>query len=281
MSRRTRITVLVENAAKGRGMLGEHGLSYWIDTGDHRVLFDTGQTGQTLLHNTSRLSVNIAMADAVVLSHGHYDHTGGLTAVLGHHPHPRVLAHPAAFQRRYSRSRVTSVEDIGIPAEISLHAVRQRATVVETSKPTEIVPGLFVTGFVPRGTDYEDTGGAVYLDAACATPDPIDDDQAIYFSASQGTVVLLGCAHAGVINTLEYVRQLTGDQPIHAVIGGMHLVAASARRMDQTVASLRRLNVNVIAPTHCTGPAATARLWAEFPQAWRACPVSTVFDFTD
>lgn len=273
------ITTLVENTASGRGVRGEHGLAFWIEAGPHHVLFDTGQTADVLLHNADRLKIYLAAADTVVLSHGHYDHTGGLDEVLRQTSRPRLLLHPAALSRRFIRRLDGSVPDIGIPAGLTEADLRQRTELVWTAQPTDAVAGLKVTGEVPRNTDYEDTGGAFYLNSACTWPDPITDDQAVFFDTSEGTVVLLGCAHAGVINTLHYVQRLTDGQPIRAVIGGMHLAHASPERMDRTVQALRQLDVGLIAPTHCTGARSAARLWAELPDRWQPCPVGTRFEF--
>jgi len=144
--------------------------------------------------------------------------------------------------------------------------LRKAATgIVWTAKPTEVVDGIFVTGEIPRQNAFEDTGGSFFLDAACARPDTLLDDQALCFDSTEGLVVLLGCAHSGVVNTLEHVRDLAGGRPIHTVLGGMHLHAASPERMEKTIAAFRRLGVQRLAPAHCTGLPALAQLWTAFP----------------
>lgn len=274
-----RITILVENTAKGRGVRGEHGLAFWIEAGNRRILFDTGQTPDVLLHNADCLGIKLFSVDTVVLSHGHYDHTGGLAKLLGTETLTRLFLNPAALQRRYSRHRDGSTLDVGIPHDHNEQSLQRSATIAWTEQPTEILPGMHVTGEVPRDNDYEDTGGDFFLDESCAHPDPIIDDQAVYLDTTDGTVVLLGCAHAGVINTLEHIQDQTGGRPIHAVIGGMHLVHASPRRLDRTVEALRRFDLKLLAPGHCTGPQASARLWSEFSSIWQPCPVGTQFEF--
>ena len=272
------ITVLVENTAARHGLLAEHGLSFWIELGSQKVLFDTGQ-GKVLSGNAHRLGIRLELVDAVILSHGHYDHTGGLSYVLGSARRTRVYAHPAAFTPKYARNADGTARDIGMPF-LNERDVREQAELIWTEAPTEVGEGLMLTGPVPRRTDFEDTGGAFFTNNDCAQPDDLVDDQAAFLETSFGTVVILGCAHAGIINTLWYVQTLTGNRPIHTVIGGMHLLGASPERLNSTVDEVRRLNVQRLLPCHCTGFAATARLWNELPGRCAACPVGTAVELT-
>jgi 7,8-dihydropterin-6-yl-methyl-4-(beta-D-ribofuranosyl)aminobenzene 5'-phosphate synthase len=150
---------------------------------------------------------------------------------------------------------------------------------IATTQPTTVFDGLTVTGPVPRMSGFEDTGGQFFLDEACTRPDPLEDDQSVFFDTTQGTVVLLGCAHSGIINTLRYIRQLTDNRPVHAVIGGMHLVNASSHRIERTVEELQQIGVGRLAPAHCTGMPATVALWNAFPGQCQTCPVGTRFEF--
>jgi len=268
-----KVTVLVENTAQGRGLLGEHGLAFWIEIDGNRVLFDTGQTG-ILMNNARRLGIQLDRADAVVLSHGHYDHTGGLRDFLQMARAVTVYAHPLAFGPKYSR-KGDSCHSVAMP-NLDEQIVRDLAELVLIDKPLEIFPGLWLTGPVPRVTDFEDTGGAFFKDEAGVVIDDLIDDQAAFIASPAGTTVILGCAHSGVINTLLHVRHLTGGAPIHTVMGGMHLVNASQTRLDRTIEELRGLNVQRLLPCHCTGSAATAELWREFPGKCSRCNVGDI-----
>jgi len=270
------ITVLVENTAGGRDLLAEHGVSFWIELGGKRFLFDTGQ-GNVLMANARRLGIRLEQVDAIALSHGHYDHTGGLGDALRNSRATTVYAHPAAFEPKFAQYPDGTARDIGIPT-LDERMVRDMAELVLVEKPTEICDGLRLTGPVPRATEFEDTGGAFFRDKGCTERDQLIDDQAAFIETPAGTVVILGCAHAGVINTLRYVQTLTGNSPIHTVIGGMHLLHASPERMEKTLAELHRMDVQRLLPCHCTGFAAMARLWNEFPGRCAACPVGTAVE---
>jgi 7,8-dihydropterin-6-yl-methyl-4-(beta-D-ribofuranosyl)aminobenzene 5'-phosphate synthase len=278
MMARTRITVLVENTAHGPSVLAEHGLSYWIEHKGKRILLDSGQ-GSVIAGNAYKLGVPLREINALVLSHGHYDHTGGVAEALKSSQSVAIYAHPAAFTRKFIRNSDGTSREIGMPY-LSDKAIRDsRNRLTATDQPTTVFDGPTVTGPVPRLTDFEDTGGPFFLDEACTQSDPLDDDQSVFFDTAEGTVVLLGCAHSGVINTLRYIRQLTDNRPIHAVIGGMHLVGASSHRIERTIEELKRIGVGQLAPAHCTGMPATFALWTAFPTICVTCHAGKTFEF--
>ncbi len=271
MSEHVCITTLVEDTTSETGLFAEHGLSFWIEYGGQGVLFDTGKTG-LLLENARLLGVDVARADAIVLSHGHYDHTGGLVAVLDIAPRATIYAHPAALYPKFVR-KDTGTRAIGMSDStkevVRAHAQDER--VVWTEEPTKVVPGLFVTGQIPRHTNFEDVGGAFFVDENCEKADILPDDQAMFFDTPRGLVVLLGCAHAGVVNTLDYIMKLSGDKHIDSVVGGMHLLSASQDRIERTVNVFRKYSVRNIGLAHCTGANAAQEIHNAFPGRCFTC----------
>lgn len=269
------ITVLVENTANRQGLLAEHGLAFWIEHDGRRILFDTGQ-GLALQHNASVLGIDLSSVDDIALSHGHYDHTGGLAANLQSCSRATVYAHLSAFRERFVRDPDGQARPVGSQIESRDWLSSRVGQAVPTrGGPVNLGGGVWLTGEVPRRNDFEDAGGAFYLDEACTEADTVIDDQALFIETSQGLVVLLGCAHAGVVNTLEHIRTATGQDRIHAVLGGMHLLNADERRMEQTLRSLKELDVQRIGLAHCTGFAAMARLYHELPNRCFHCVTGT------
>ena len=267
------LTVLVENTASGRGLLGEHGLSYLIETGESRILFDTGQ-GLVLQHNAKQLGISLQNLDAVVLSHGHYDHAGGLMIVLDECNLTKLFLHPSALLPKFSNRG-----EIGSPIQDRETLEKKFSQLIWTDKPTEIIPGVYVTGTIPRLHPLEDTGGYFWQDSRHDQVDFLLDDQALFIDAPEGLVVVLGCAHAGVINTLNYIAQITGKDKFYAIIGGMHLLNSRRDRVQATAEILTKYQVPIIGANHCTGMAAIAFFWHELAGKCISCPVGTRVKF--
>lgn len=252
------VTILVDNQA-GEGLVSEHGLSMWIETEDKRILFDTGQ-GTALEHNVRVLGIDLGTADFLVLSHGHYDHTGGIPRVLQQARNSSVYCHPGVVQARYS------IRD-GMPMPVHM----PHASVAALSgfpsgqihwlqQPHMLSERIGITGPIPRETSFEDTGGPFYLDREGKLADPIEDDLALWIRTDDGLIVCVGCSHAGVVNTVHHIRRLSQGVRVRAIIGGFHLVNASTERLEQTIASLRLLDPDIVVPGHCTGEPAVTEL---------------------
>ena len=266
------ITILVNNTAPD-GLQCEHGLSFWIEYNGNHILFDTGQTN-IIVNNAKQMGVNLTETDTVILSHGHYDHTGGIPSVFAVNENATLYLHPKSIDAKYSKkpNRVKVVGMSKATREV-IDSMAAKGKIVMTESTTEVVPDLFVTGTIPRKTSFEDTGGDFYLDECCAVVDEMIDDQAIYFKTKKGLVVLLGCAHSGVVNTLDYISSLTGEKRIYAVLGGMHLAKASPKRMDRTIEAIKRYDVQELGPAHCTGNNAMEQFKKVFSDQYFECTV--------
>jgi len=262
----TSLTILSENTVRGAGLLGEHGFSCWLDTGTHRVLFDTGQ-GMALEKNAAKLGIDLGQADAIVLSHGHYDHVSGLPCALEAAAEAVLWFHPATTGRKFIRS------PNGAALRISTDFMEREdfgkdRIVRRVTEPAEVVRGVWVTGGIPRTNNFEDVGGPFFLDEELTIPDPMADDMALFLPGREGLSVIFGCAHAGGVKTLDHIFRQTGNLPLHTLIGGLHLATASPERIDRTAAALRTLAPRRMGFCHCTGPLAVHRIWNEFPEAF-------------
>lgn len=249
-----KVTVLVENSVEAiypTGLLAEHGLSLYIEFRDKKILFDTGQT-DILIRNARVLEIDLKKLDAIVLSHGHYDHTGGLKALLEYLQKPiKIFAHPDVFLGHYY-CRNGKYTYIGIPYKREL-LESLGAEFVLTKEPIEIFPDFFVSGEVPRHTPFEKIDKKmVFATKHGFSPDPILDDLSIFIKTDEGVLVLLGCAHAGLINILEYAKSLTRKEVV-GIIGGTHLISATARQLKETLKYLDNLYLKFFSPIHCTG----------------------------
>lgn len=243
------IKILIENTAYKAGLKTEHGLSFWIEYGNNKILFDTSQSN-AILDNAKALNINLAQTDAIILSHGHYDHTGGLHSVINIASNAKVYLHPAATEPKYSQ-KTSKPKYIGMSD--SVKKAVEGCQITWTATPAVIFPGMSVTGQIPRLNDYEDVGGAFFIDENCHKPDKLLDDQSLFIESSKGLVVIFGCAHAGVVNTIDYISKLTGEKNIYAVMGGMHLLNANLARIAKTIEAFKKYQVQIIVPLHCTG----------------------------
>lgn len=279
MSELFKVTVLVENSVDRRALKAEHGLAWLLELGSGRVLFDTGQT-DLFQDNAAVLGDSLESLDAIVLSHGHYDHTGGLAKACGLSPTAELLLHPDALSPKFTPNPDGSARFIGIPDASRRVIAEASRAITWTAECQEVIDGLFVTGAIPRLNEFEDTGGRFFVDAELRRPDPLADDQAMFCPTPEGTVVVLGCAHAGVVNTLRYIQHLTGETRFRAVLGGMHLVHASEARMEATIRALGDLEIQRLLPAHCTGFEASARLAAAFPRAYQGLGVGCRFSWS-
>ncbi|MCX5909942.1 MAG: MBL fold metallo-hydrolase [Deltaproteobacteria bacterium] len=245
---KTRITILCENTASIQGGLGEHGFSAYLETERGIFLFDTGR-GATLIPNLLTFGKDPRAIQKIILSHGHHDHTGGFPAILELVGDVEVWAHPDIFSIRYKLSRKGDKEIkrfVGMKFQRAYLESLGARFILDKSYRT-IVPGLDLTGEIPRRTAFE-TGdpGLVSEREGILIPDPIADDNSLVIDSPKGLVLVLGCAHSGLINILQYVLEKTGRDRLHAVIGGTHLDFSSSTQVDETIAALKKYRVERI-----------------------------------
>jgi 7,8-dihydropterin-6-yl-methyl-4-(beta-D-ribofuranosyl)aminobenzene 5'-phosphate synthase len=279
-----RITLLIDNRPGRPGLRSQWGFAAWIDTGSARVLVDSGKT-DAFWRNAAELGVPLAAADAFVLSHGHGDHGGGLHKAVDAAPAARLVLHPGAMAPHYWLAKTGKVDPIGLP-DRSLAALRTAAgRTVWALAPVQAAPGIWASGPVPRRHPLEEAERNFFLDRSCTVRDQVVDDQCVWVETSAGLVMVLGCAHAGVANTLAHVRQTVADRwaaggepgapaaadglpAVCAVVGGMHLLHAPPARIRATGDALEAAGVRLVAPVHCTGRRGTAYLRARFGDAF-------------
>lgn len=268
-----RITILCENSVGPlSGTLGEHGFSALIEPADGEpVLFDTGQ-GFTLLHNARRMNKDLSRVERVVISHGHFDHTGGLMPLLKEYGAKQVYAHSSLFTPRFRVKDTGECYPIGIPASRE-ELESAGATFNLSNEFRAIAPGMYLTGEVPRVTGFEAGDQGLYRDCTGQELDATPDDQSLILETDKGIVLILGCCHAGLVNTLEHVAYVTGRRDIHAVIGGTHLGFCGQEQVDTTIAALKNLGIQKLAASHCTGFAASARMSRELPKEFQVAMV--------
>jgi 7,8-dihydropterin-6-yl-methyl-4-(beta-D-ribofuranosyl)aminobenzene 5'-phosphate synthase len=253
-----KITTLSENSASTIG-LAEWGLSMLVEADGQKILFDTG-SGTAAVHNADLLGVDLAAVDRIVLSHGHFDHTGGLYEVLKRAGRKEIIAHPAVWDRKYGSLDDTPKRYIGIPFLREALEVAGASFHLST-EPVKLSERIMTTGEIPMVTDYEAIEKYLcVMEGDELKQDTLPDDLAMIIDTDFGLVVILGCAHRGIVNTLLHAREITGREIIYAVIGGTHLVHASRERLEKTAAALLEMGVQHLGASHCTGFNASAYL---------------------
>jgi 7,8-dihydropterin-6-yl-methyl-4-(beta-D-ribofuranosyl)aminobenzene 5'-phosphate synthase len=272
----------VDRYEEDEPVLAEHGFSVHIRLGalGPQILLDAGFSQVALPHNLSRLGIHPGAVDQVVISHGHPDHTGALEIFLRlAWKRTPVVVHPDAFLERWDQLSDGSKE--GPWQQDRRTWENAGAEIVSLAEPYELAPGCLATGPVPRRTGFEKvSSSSLYRRGAEFVSDPIRDDQSIVINVQgKGLVVISGCAHAGIVNTVLYAREISGVDRLWAVVGGFHLQGAAEDVTSRTITELKALGPQLIMPCHCTGFEATRRFSEEMPGQFLLGAVGTTLRF--
>ena len=261
---RLKITVLVDDCVNQErsDIIAKHGLSLLIETrvaGDiTKILMDAGPPPDVALRNSERLGIDLKGIDAIVTSHGHYDHTGALLEILKHvHAQIPVIAHPQLFSPKFTLNPKLRYVGVGFDKNSIIAA---GGTLLLARNSVQISNGLMTTGEVARLTDFETAKGFWKVEGENFVQDEMIDEQAVLTNVKdRGLVVISGCSHPGIINTMKHATRISKINSICAVVGGFHLSGASVDRLRATTDELVRMNPEFVHPCHCTGSTATNR----------------------
>ncbi|HSJ55407.1 MAG TPA: MBL fold metallo-hydrolase [Anaerolineae bacterium] len=257
-----KLTIIVDDRAQpGSPFRAEHGASFAIENQGRTLLFDTGGSGEVLLHNLEAAGVAPERIDAVILSHGHQDHTGGLAALLARAPGLPVHAHPDLFRERFVKGD-TGPRAVGPP--FTLSDLESQAVFHLDSEPREVLPGIWSTGEIGPRPEAEGRGTTHLVRGENGwDPDPYRDDMSVVVKVGGDLVLVCGCCHAGLLNTLATVRRTFGQDPV-AVVGGLHLVSTDTPTMEHIIEVLAGYGPPQFWVGHCTGDRGFLRLKMAF-----------------
>jgi 7,8-dihydropterin-6-yl-methyl-4-(beta-D-ribofuranosyl)aminobenzene 5'-phosphate synthase len=277
----TVVTIVCENTAGVPGVMGEHGFSVLIEKGEDKYLFDTG-AGRSLSHNLRELGKDLAGVKKVFLSHGHYDHTGGLQWVVEQLKSVEIVAHPSLFtehMRLDAENPQRTPKMIGCPAgRKELEKLGASFSFIDNTQ--KVTPNMwFVTGLDPDPEELPKDDRLVVPRSGLFVPDPFRDDASLLLETDTGPVLILGCAHLGILNILNHVEEKMGIPGLRGVLGGTHLKYYGPEVIDQVIDRLEELKVDLVAVSHCTGVRATIELGRHFGERFREGSAGSVFLF--
>jgi len=271
-----KVTTLADNVVYDGRLLGQFGFSAHLEIRDHRgkkhsIVFDTGRKKGPLLYNIKTLKLDLSPLECIILSHGHHDHTATTVELIKRAKREvKVIAHPYTFLPKFKIEKHKRKHH-GVPrGERKREILEVGGKVVETTRPIELIPGVLTSGEIKRATPFEKIAwkNVTVIDGK-QVRDHLLDDQALFINIQRhGVLVLSGCAHAGIINTLQSALDVTETKKIYGFIGGTHLIRPRENRLRKTIEKLKEFDLHLISPAHCTGHQSISALNQEFPKAF-------------
>lgn len=261
-----KVTLLNNDNVRRRNFFAEHGLSMLIETADCKILFDTGQT--SLFHkNAMTLGLDLTQINAVVISHGHYDHTGGIPEFCRINSQAPIYAHPEIFSKKWKAPKKCCIderEEIGIPWDFNSEGISAERFQFH-QKPVHLRENILLSSTIPTVVGFEEFSGNLLVQGESGVlPDRHLDEQFMLVVIKDHAHLILGCGHRGVANSIEYAKKLLSGKKLVSLIGGMHLENIPKERLERTVHYLRQSGIQTIIPLHCTGFDATVEIKKAF-----------------
>ena len=247
-----KLTTLCENTVAGPGFSGEWGLSILIQIDDQNILFDTGAES-AVVRNADKIGFDLRTIDTIILSHAHGDHTGGLREVMKRTQYPKIITHPALWMPKFKKnSEDETVKFNGIP--FRREEIEKAADLCLSKESVKLSDCMMTSGEISQTTDFETAGSQYFFkENGTLQADDFIDEQALIIQTAGGLIIVSGCAHRGIINTIRHAKKITGEKSVHTVIGGTHLYPKKQSDVDKTIAELTSMGIQHIGVSHCTG----------------------------
>ncbi|MGQ4834620.1 MAG: MBL fold metallo-hydrolase [Candidatus Asgardarchaeia archaeon] len=283
--RKVKITVVIENTVYTRDLVAEHGLSLYIEATTEsrdiiKILFDTGQSAVGIMNNIKTLDIPIEELDYIIISHGHYDHIGGLTTILEQIDKPiKVIGHKYMFYDKIYKYKDGKIRRIGAPFKKS-DFDRENGRFIPVSEPLILHEGIGIVTEIPTIYPFEIIPNFITkLPSGEEIPTHIEDVALVLNVKSKGAIILTGCGHAGILNTIKYAKETFDLKTIHSAMGGFHLRDAPEYRLEATVSAFKKFNVREVYPMHCTGIKAITYFKQKIPKNTKIASTGSVIDF--